>query len=92
VEVSGLPNANYSRRRPPRAETGVSLSRLPPGTRPRWRDAQADRRAVADPTRNGPPVLIRSLPWFPYARCRHLTGVEDDDSTGSSLRWFVYRL
>jgi hypothetical protein len=31
-----------------------------------------------------------SLP--PCARYRHLTGVEDDDSTGSSLRWFVCRL
>ena len=31
-----------------------------------------------------------SLP--PCPRCRRLTGVEDDDSTGSSLRWFVCRL
>jgi hypothetical protein len=28
----------------------------------------------------------------PSLRCRRLTGVEDDENTGSSLRWFVCRL
>jgi len=64
-------------------------------TRPRRSGPQADRRAVAhapQPTRNGPEPVIRSLPLPPCVRCRRLTGVEEDDSAGSSLRWFVCRL
>jgi hypothetical protein len=56
--------------------------------------AQIDRRPttdVAQPTRNGQAV-IRSLPLPPCPHYRRLTGVEEDDNTGSSLDWFVCRL
>jgi hypothetical protein len=42
---------------------------------------QGSQRLMLHPT---------SLPPCPH--CRRLTGVEEDDSTGSSLFWFVCRL
>ena len=37
-------------------------------------------------------MIKRSTSEPPCPRCRRLTGVEDDESTGSSLLWFVCRL
>jgi hypothetical protein len=37
-------------------------------------------------------MTTRVLPLPPCARCQRLSGVEEDDSSGSSLLWFVCRL
>jgi transposase-like protein len=37
--------------------------------------------------------MIKEQPTVPLCpHCRRTTGVEEDDSTGSALRWFVCRL
>jgi hypothetical protein len=35
-------------------------------------------------------MTVDAVPPCPY--CRRLTGVEEEDTTGSSLRWFVCHL
>jgi transcription elongation factor Elf1 len=38
-------------------------------------------------------AFCASLHLLPHCpRCHHVTGVEDDDNSGSSLLWFVCRL
>jgi hypothetical protein len=93
--MPGLPNSNPARWRRAAAETGLSLFRVPIGTRPRRMDAEADRRAVAaraQPTQLGPEAMRPHLPPLPPCpQCRRLTGVEEDESTCSSLLWFFCR-
>src|ERR1700674_1348758 len=38
------------------------------------------------------PSVIKTPPLPPCPRCHRLTGVEEDEQSGSSLRWFVCRL
>jgi hypothetical protein len=37
-------------------------------------------------------VTVHPPPLPPCPRCLRLTGVEEDENTGSSLRWFICRL
>jgi hypothetical protein len=59
-------------------------------------DSKADRgptTEAAQSPRHGSRVVISRLPAEQACpRCRRVTGVEEDDSTGSSLHWFVCRL
>jgi len=92
VEVSGLPDPNQSRRRHARTRSHLSLSRVPIETRARRDDddAEADRCSVADGYDStevrSQTMTTRVPPLPPCPRCRQLTGVEEDDNTGSSLR------
>ena len=97
VEVSGLPKPNPPHWRPARATAGVSLPRLPDRACPRSIDPQTDRdrpcRGGDGSAEDTPRAVTTYRPTVPTCpRCRRVTGVEEDESTGSSLRWFVCRL
>jgi len=100
VEMPSVSNPNESRWRHVATRSRLSLPRLPVGIGPRRSVERHDGRPAAgrpqadeaEPPDQGSQRLMlhpTSLPPCPH--CRRLTGVEEDDTTGSSLRWFVCR-